>query len=324
MDALLFSIQALMPLLLLALLGAFLVKVHILNDHFADQMNRYIFYVALPVAIFLSLARSDLLETINFSVIGFIIGIFLLTTLIGYLIVNLTPFEKAKKAVLMQAVFRGNFVIIGLPLAERLGGANAVTYLVIANAFILPLTNTLSIFAFKWFKDKDSVKESLSHFLKKTFLNPIMLSIYLGISFFFLKILSGLNLNQIPFVEDTLTMINQTLTPLALIAIGAKIKLSRLKLNQSEILVSVGLRMSMVPVVAFSLVYLFRNLFNFGDAYITMIALFASPVAIASVAVTKGLNGDDEFASQVVIATTICAVVTLFIAITLFKSLGLI
>lgn len=324
MDHLLFSLDALLPLLLLALLGAFLVKTHIFNEHFADQINRYIFYVALPVTIFLSLARSDFLKTIDFTIIGFIIGIFLLTTLIGYIIIRLSQIDQAKKAVMMQAVFRGNFVIIGLPLAERLGGLEAVTYLVITNAFILPLTNTLSIFAFKWFKENGAIKEPIAHFLKKTFINPIMISIYLGISAFFLKAYTPFDLENIPILNDVLSMITVTLSPLALMAIGAKIKLSRLKDNKAPLVTSTFLRMGMVPMVAFIAVYLFRNVFTFDDAYITMIALFASPVAVASVAVTKGLNGDDEFASQVVVLSTIIAIVTLFITITVFKSLGLI
>ena len=45
---------------------------------------------------------------------------------LGLLLVKLTIPEERQKGVVLQCVFRSNFAIIGIPLAESLGGAEAM------------------------------------------------------------------------------------------------------------------------------------------------------------------------------------------------------
>jgi len=318
-----FAFNALAPLLVLAGIGALLRKMQIINQTFINQLNRYIFIIALPVMIFLTLAQADDLGNIDFSVLLFATVVILLITVIGYSVIRMLNVDYDHKPVLLQNIFRGNFVIIGMPLALRLGGQEALAVLVILNAFMVPLTNLLSFLSFRLFKKANTEVDSVGILLKKTFLNPIMLGVYLGLVAYFLNGIYASFTERVTVLDETLEMISLTVTPMALIAIGAQFKLHRIKAMRQSLIFGVISRMIIVPVFAFTLAYLLRNVIDFSAAWISLIALFASPVALASVAVTKGLNGDDELASQLVIIGTAFAMISLFFVIVIFKAAGL-
>jgi predicted permease len=82
-------------------------------------------------------------------------------------------------------------------------------------------------------------------------------------------------------------------------------------------------RIVIVPIFALSIAFSLSGIIDFSYGWAAIIALFASPVAVASVSVTKGFDGDDELASQIVIWTTALAIITLFIIVVLFRFYGL-
>jgi predicted permease len=110
---------------------------------------------------------------------------------------------------------------------------------------------------------------------------------------------------------------------MALIAIGGQFSFHRVKSLAKPIIVGVLGRLVMVPLVALTAAVLLRHVINFDNAWAALIGIFATPVAVASVAVTKGLKGDDELASQMVMWTTSFAIVSIFVAVVVFRSMGL-
>ena len=59
MDSFVYSINATVPVFLVMLLGGVIKKLGIIDDHFANVANRYVFKVALPVLLFRDLSKSD-------------------------------------------------------------------------------------------------------------------------------------------------------------------------------------------------------------------------------------------------------------------------
>lgn len=323
MENFIFAFNALAPLLLLASIGMGLRYAGLINQSFIDQLNNFIFTIALPVMIFVTLATADDLSNIDFSVLLFVTIIILVTFFVGYIYLKISNFDHNHKPVLLQNIFRGNFVIIGMPLALRLGGQEALAVLVILNAFMVPLTNLLSFLSFRLFKKENTESERIIKMLKRTFVNPIMLSVYIGLLVYLMNGVYETLTSTITILPETLDMISATVTPMALIAIGAQFKFNRIKDLRKPIIFGVMTRMIMVPIFAFISAYLLRNVIDFSASWVSLIALFASPVALASVAVTKGLNGDDELASQLVIIGTAFAMVSLFFVIVIFRAIGL-
>ena len=59
MDSFAFALNTTMPVFLVILLGWFLRRVGVLNAEFCKPANQYVFKCALPVSLFLSIAKMD-------------------------------------------------------------------------------------------------------------------------------------------------------------------------------------------------------------------------------------------------------------------------
>jgi len=129
-----------------------------------------------------------------------------------------------------------------------------------------------------------------------------------------------------PLEEDAFTgsaTVISARVAMALVAVGGQFRAKRSRDLMKPLIAGVIGRLFVVPVFAFSLAALLSNVIRFDGAWAGLVSIFASPVAVASVAVTKGLEGDDEFAGQLVIWSTAMAVFTLFFLIVIFRQLGL-
>ena len=59
MDSFLYSINATVPIFLVMIVGWVIKQIGVIDDHFANVANKYVFKVALPVLLFRDLAAAD-------------------------------------------------------------------------------------------------------------------------------------------------------------------------------------------------------------------------------------------------------------------------
>ena len=59
MDSFIYSINATVPIFLVMIIGWFIKQIGLIDDHFANVANRYVFKVALPALLFRDLSKSD-------------------------------------------------------------------------------------------------------------------------------------------------------------------------------------------------------------------------------------------------------------------------
>ena len=78
--------------------------------------------------------------------------------------------------------------------------------------------------------------------------------------------------------------------------------------------------MVVVPIVVFSIAIILNMFTNYEFA--TLIAIFASPIAVVSAIMAKEMNNDHLLASQLVVWSTLVSSVTIFIIVLTLKSLG--
>ncbi len=324
MESFVFAFNALAPLLALALLGYFLRASRLVGATFIEHLNRYIFYVALPVLIFNALADMGDFSRVNLHVVFFAVAMIFVIVMIGYVFLRFFKTADKHKPVLLQGFFRGNFVLIGIPLAIRLGGDEALTVIVILNAFLIPLTNLMSILVFKlWRENGRFTWKKFGRTVKETITNPLMIAVFLGLAAFALQAQWLAFSERVVFVPETLELIAATATPMALVAVGGQFRAKRSRDLLRPLIAGVSGRLVVVPAFAFSLAALLSGFIRFEGSWAGLVSIFASPVAVASVAVTKGLEGDEELAGQLVIWSTAMAVFTLFFLIVIFRQLGL-
>jgi len=322
MEHFLFAFNALMPLLLLALIGYSLKKYELISAKFVSELNKFVFLVALPALIITTLVSIGDFSTVQWDVVLFgVAGIFIVFFL-GMLVAKTLNTDNAYKPVITQAFFRGNFTLIGIPLALRLGGDETLQMIIILNAALIPITNILSIVTFKLWQNVKDERVSVKDIFLSTIKNPLMVSVFIGLMLYTFN--QSFNTHRRPFiVYETLEFLSMSATPMALIAIGAQFEIRRIHAVKKPLIVSVLSRAFLVPITIFILGFFLRDFIDFTGSIAALIAIFASSVAVSSVAVTKGLEGDEHFASQVVIFSTGFSVFSIFFYVIIFRVMGL-
>jgi len=163
MDTLLFGINAVLPLLLLIGLGYLLSRIGFLNENFLIHANRFVFRIALPAMLFFTIYNASGLEAINWAVVLYAtIGVLVLFVL-GLLSVIFLVKDNNKKGVVLQSVFRSNMAILGIPLAEALGGEPAVLGVALISLAVIPLYNVLSVISLTMFQKDETGQQMPWH-----------------------------------------------------------------------------------------------------------------------------------------------------------------
>ena len=122
MENFLLSANAVMPMFLLMAAGYGSRLAGVLDREDVFRINRVAFRVFLPCLLFYNIYCSDLSEAVKPELILFAVGGVLLVFFGAC--VGVKYFEPAenRRGVETQGIFRSNFVIMGLPVAEALAG----------------------------------------------------------------------------------------------------------------------------------------------------------------------------------------------------------
>ena len=166
-----FSFNAVMPILLMMMLGYFLRSVHFADEAFFKKANTLVFKVFLPVLLFVNVYEIESLSKVNWGVVVYTVAIVVVLCLTGLVLTKLLFRERSKIGPLCQCSFRSNYAIIGIPLAEALGGSEAVGFACVLSAAAIPMFNILAVIILSHYSDDDhsaSVKDTV----KKTATNP--------------------------------------------------------------------------------------------------------------------------------------------------------
>ena len=145
MDELIFSLNIVLPLLLLALCGFMLKKTAILHDGFYQAAEKLVFKVALPCSLFLNVYDAKPEETFDSRLIIFCVAGIAATFILPCLIVPVFIKRDETRGAFIQGVYRSNFAILGLPIAERLFGESGAAVVGTVMPFAIPMFNIFAV-----------------------------------------------------------------------------------------------------------------------------------------------------------------------------------
>lgn len=316
MNALIFSLNAVMPLVLTVAVGYFLKRIDLIANNVATALNRLVFRVFLPVMLFLNVYGIKEFSLSEIGFIGYVIGAIAVIFITMIPIVCLFTKDARKRGVLLQGTFRSNFALIGIPLASSISGTAGVITASVLSAIVVPLYNVLGVISLSIFRNgenKPNVKKIVTDIIK----NPLIDSIALG--FVFLGIKAALERIGIDFRPENinifwsvLTKLGALTTPLALITLGAQFEFSAVKSLRRELSFSVFTRTVALPALGIGLPYIcFASRFTAAQ-FASLIAVFTTPVAVSSVPMTQEMGGDSTLAGQIVVFTTLFSVLSVF------------
>lgn len=359
------SVNAVVPIIFLILLGYLLKKYDFLNQNFIKIGNKFVFKACLPCMLFINIYDSmNSFADIRWDVVLYSVIVICVIFGLGLLTAIFATKKKNRRGVILQCSFRSNFAIIGLTLVERLGGDAGIAGII--SAFSIPIFNILAVIALSVFTEDNEkptgdctgteqlqvfestqgeqsagVKAAESkHSIKVIFLNiiknPLIIGVVLGLVCVGIReieraccggaIVFSLN-NHLKFLYTGIKDLKAIASPLALIVLGGQFEFSAIKGMTKEIITGTAWRIIIAPLLGIGVAFLlskYTNIINFGqEIYPTLIALFGTPVAVSSAIMAGEMNNDEQLATQLVVWTSICSIVTIFITVFVLMAGGL-
>lgn len=331
-----FSFNAVMPILLLMLAGYILKRLHFADDNFFKKANALVFRLFLPVLLFVNVYEIDSLGSVNWRVVVYSLVAILLICLCGFAVAKIFFKKRNQISVITQCVFRSNYAIIGIPLAESLGGAEGVAFASVLSAFSIPLFNTLAVVILSHFSHSDH-KGEVKETIKKTAKNPLILGVFLGVAVVAVRNMLPVNdageiifsiERDLPFLYSALTTLSKGATPLALVVLGGRFNFEAVSALKKQIVAGTVMRLFLAPLVGIGLAFLlseYTPILNVTSVeYPALISLYATPVAVSSAVMAGEIGGDEQLASQFVVWTSLFSMLTMFLIIFMMKKFALI
>jgi len=331
-----YAANAILPLVLVIAFGYMLRRCGFIGDTFIKNGYSLVFRVALPVYLFCSVYDVEQLSDIEWRLVLFAMLVVVLLFFIGLLLVLFFVPEQKQKGVVVQCAFRSNFAVVGLPLAEALGGAAGKTAVSVLMAVTIPVFNTLAVVALSVWSEGEGEKIHLGKILKKVVTNPLILSVAAGVLVLAVRHFIPVNdagqhvftlERNLPFIFEAVRIIAKLSTPLALLVLGGQFSFGAVKGMARPIAVGTFARIVLAPTVGILLVVLCSRGLNWFDVtaggYAALVALFGSPVAVSSAIMAGEMGNDDILAGQLVVWTSVGSIFTVFAAVVILRSFGL-
>ena len=216
MDSFVFALDTTMPVFLVILLGWFLRRVGVLNEAFCKPADQYVFKCALPVSLFLSIAKMDVYSDFDPMFCLFCFTVTAIVFLGVWALTSRLMKDKALVGEFSQAAVRSSAAILGVALNTNIYGNAGMVPMMVLSA--VPFFNVYAVLILQFSPHTDengrlipperngaaAVRRALVNVVK----NPIILGILLGVPFSLLRVkLPGILASTLSTIGGTATLI---------------------------------------------------------------------------------------------------------------------
>lgn len=314
MEVLVFSLKIVAPLFIMMALGYLLARVKLIDSGFTGRITKFCFKFAMPVLQMYNMYKADLVTDFRPKVILWAVFCVMFIIAVTWLTVPRIVKEKKIAGVIIQASYRSNFLLFALHIMNSLYGDEAMGMTSVLIAVITAVYNFMAVVILSHFGQGDE-KPKLGKTLLEIALNPLILGTLAGV------ILSLTNINLGSTLEGVMDDIGGLVTPLMLIALGGQFTFKSAKKHLKYIATCVSMRLLVAPLLMVGLGILvgFRGM-ELG----LLLAMSASPVAVASFAMADQYKCDAPLAGEAVVFTSAFSTFTIFAWVFVLKTLSLI
>ena len=312
---LIFSANVVVPIFLLIILGYFLTRIKLWDGHFLKVANEVCFKCLLPVLLFYNVATANIFDVFNLKLIVYVCLCACLLCGLLFLIVPIFVKDKKRRGVMIQGTFRSNFLLFGVPLGLSIGGDEGAVLAAVVASFYVPVINMLSVISLYAFSESEhkSIKSALIGIVK----NPLIIGGVSGLVFSLIRNSIGFEMPEI--LDTTLFNIKSAATPVAFLILGGDLKFGNMLKNVKFSILSVLGKTVIIPLVMLTI----SSLLGFNKLEMAiLVAVFATPNAVSSYAMARNYEADYELAGEIITLGTLFSIFTIFIFITVTKTLG--
>ena len=275
------------------------------------RFNSLVFHTLLPLMLFNNIYNSNIRGGVSVRCLGLALAVLMALFLATWFLVKRVEPANDQRGVMIQASFRSNFLLLGMPLIRELCPRADLATVSVMLAVVVPCYNVLAVITLETFSRKQiDVRKILLGIVK----NPLIIASAAGI----LLNLSGLRLPEC--LSSPIAQLGASASPVALLLLGAQFEFRDVSVHRRNLAVCTVLRLVVFPGMALPLAALAGLR---GPEFAVLISMFATPTAVASFSMATQMGGNPELAASAVTLTTLLSAGTMFLWIFLFKSLGM-
>ena len=303
-----------LPVFLVIGLGFGLKMARLVDGSFLYQLNRLVYFLALPALLFYEIARADFSATFNGMLLAGMLAAILLTFFLAYGFAAWRGYPPDARGSFCQGAFRGNIAYIGLAIVFNAYGSDGLAAAGILLGFLVPVYNFFGILALLLPHRQQGQQFSPWFWIRQVGGNPLILSSFAGILWSFLN----LPLPQV--IERSLDIVADMALPLALLSIGGSFSLQRLRGDISKSMIATAIKLVWLPLITAGILIVL----GIGGRELAIGVIFAgTPTAAAAYIMAQQMRGDANLSGSIIMLSTLLSLITYTVALLLLEGLRL-
>ena len=306
----LICVGAVLPMAIYLIIGVAVRYAKIIDDEGIKKFTYVVFVTLYPFMMFDNLYGKSLGEHMSANLAIYAVGFTLFQLASSWIFVCRIEPDNYHRGAMIQALYRSNYVLMGLPIAVNLFGKGNVTPVAVVILFIVPIYNASAVIIFEKFRGGNpDFKDMLKHIIT----NPIIEG---GIA---ALIVIALGIKLPTSIENTITILADSTTPIAMILLGASLDFKAFQSDRSRIVICTLGKLLVFPALGIA----GAVLLGFRDVPLVALTLMtAAPVALGSYAMAVSMDGDGRLTAEVVVISTVLSCVTIPIWLFILKTAG--
>lgn len=291
-------VTVVLPLIVIMGVGWTLRRLRVIKGD-SSNLEGMLYWGVLPALIFRSIFYSGGFAKEDVNLLYAVYLSFLIMPFISFVA---SPWKKnpARLGVSLLTCIRSNNIYMGIPVVSLAMGDVGVTAVSKYLGLSLVGYHILSVaFGQIGFYRKLNL-DTLFGTLKELSKNPLIISSILAL--FCAEVLQI----KLPlWVDESLKMLSEAATGLALIALGAGIQLREMVTSIKYTWVDVLMKVAVYPLLVMSLFFVWPVVHNVRNAVILVSAM---PVAVNTFIVAKGMGMDHKYAAELIATSTFISI----------------
>ncbi len=313
MKNLLFAIGTVLPVFLMVATGYLIRKRGFLTKEFCEVSARFNFRYCFPALVFDSLYTSDIARLFTGKLAALALAAVFLTLAISWIAGSLAIRDRPTRGSFIQGAFRGNIVLMAMPMVVQVFGEASRAQTAILMAIIVPTYNVVSVIILT-LNARGGKRLSVPELAKGIITNPMIIGVLAALPF----ALTGTGLPRPASVF--IKYFSGMTVPLALLDIGANMYGRSRPKHIGPVLGAATIKTLIGPIV-------YGGLFALGGMEGHLVALMtllgAAPTAMASFTMAKVMGCDADLAGDIVLVSTLMSALTIAGSIVFLRSTGL-
>lgn len=304
-------VNAVIPSAIYLIVGICLKLFRVVSDEEVKRFTRMTFIALYPFLMFDNLYGKDIGASFDWKLIIYAVAFIAFQIVSSWLFVCKTQPDNYNRGAMIQALYRSNIVLMGLPIAINLFGKGNVTSVAVVLMFAVPIYNIVAVVIFERFRGG---KVNVREIVKGVFTNPLIVGGLVACVVMILRI-------TVPeMIYKTIVTLSDSTTPIAMILLGASLNLHGFSEDRSKVATCVVGKLIIFPALGIGGAVLLGIR---GVDLIAIVLMCATPTALASFAMASSMGGNGKLAGETVVVSTLLACFTMPIWLFILKTAGM-